>query len=211
MTQSEDALAALKQWFGKFPEYLPNKLFVSGESYGGIYVPYLTWQIYQNNQQAAFKSDALKMNLAGMMVGNGATNWSVDVEPSFPATVRYFNIIPPKMFDDFEANNCHYYFYPGFSSEKQTPKCDILWEKISNLAADLNWYDLYRKVYPSSLLDSSKALKASNRVGKSMIDGKLKTYKKGYTMSEYTPWVKHLKSSSEEVILGDYLSDYMNR
>jgi hypothetical protein len=58
------------------------------------------------------------MNLAGMMVGNGATNWNVDVEPSFPATVRYFNIIPPKMFDDFEANNCHYYFYPGFSSER---------------------------------------------------------------------------------------------
>jgi len=44
-----------------------------------------------------------------------------------------------------------------------------------------------------------------------MIDGKLQTYKKGYTMSEYTPWVKHLKQSSEEVILGDYLSDYMNR
>ena len=37
-----------------------------------------------------------------MMVGNGATNWSVDVEPSFPATVRYFNIIPPKLYDDFE-------------------------------------------------------------------------------------------------------------
>jgi carboxypeptidase C (cathepsin A) len=43
MIQSQDALAALKQWFGKFPEYLPNPLFVSGESYGGIYVPYLTW------------------------------------------------------------------------------------------------------------------------------------------------------------------------
>lgn len=43
MVQSQDALAALKQWFGKFPEYLPNELFVSGESYGGIYVPYLTW------------------------------------------------------------------------------------------------------------------------------------------------------------------------
>ena len=63
MTQSEDAYAALTQWFGKFPEYLPNKLFVSGESYGGIYVPYLTWQIYQNNQQAAFKSGILNINL----------------------------------------------------------------------------------------------------------------------------------------------------
>ena len=94
---------------------MPNKLFVSGESYGGIYVPYLTWQIYQNNQQAAFKSDLLKINLGGMMVGNGATNWSFDVEPSFPATVRYFNIIPPKLYDDFESNNCHFYFYPGYS------------------------------------------------------------------------------------------------
>jgi hypothetical protein len=44
-----------------------------------------------------------------------------------------------------------------------------------------------------------------------MIDGNLKTFRRGYTMSEYTPWVKHLKSSNEEVVLGDYLSSYMNR
>ena len=43
MTQSEDALEALKQWYAKFPEYKANKFFVSGESYGGIYVPYLAW------------------------------------------------------------------------------------------------------------------------------------------------------------------------
>ena len=43
MVQSEDALSALRSWFVKFPEYLPNDLFVSGESYGGIYVPYLAW------------------------------------------------------------------------------------------------------------------------------------------------------------------------
>jgi carboxypeptidase C (cathepsin A) len=49
MTQSEDALAAVKSWYAKFPEYKQNKLFVSGESYAGIYVPFLTWQIYQNN------------------------------------------------------------------------------------------------------------------------------------------------------------------
>ena len=63
MVQSQDALAALKEWFVKFPEYLPNQLFVSGESYGGIYVPYLTWQIYQNNQQAAYKADGVLINL----------------------------------------------------------------------------------------------------------------------------------------------------
>ena len=43
MVQSQDAINALRDWFVKFPEYLPNDLFVSGESYGGIYVPYLAW------------------------------------------------------------------------------------------------------------------------------------------------------------------------
>ena len=43
MVQSQDAITALRDFFVKFPEYLPNGLFVSGESYGGIYVPYLAW------------------------------------------------------------------------------------------------------------------------------------------------------------------------
>mmetsp|Transcript_97755 Transcript_97755/g.134478 ORF Transcript_97755/g.134478 Transcript_97755/m.134478 type:complete len:178 (+) Transcript_97755:23-556(+) len=43
MQQSEDAIIALKSWYEKFPEFKQNELFVSGESYGGIYVPYLSW------------------------------------------------------------------------------------------------------------------------------------------------------------------------
>lgn len=43
MVQSQDAMAALKSWYAKFPEFKTNELFVSGESYGGIYVPYLAW------------------------------------------------------------------------------------------------------------------------------------------------------------------------
>jgi len=102
----------------KFPEYKANKFFVSGESYAGIYVPYLSWQIYQNNLQAEFNPNLYKINLEGFMVGNGATNWSVDVEPSFPATVAYFNIIPLDLLDTFNKNNCHFYFYPGYDTTK---------------------------------------------------------------------------------------------
>ena len=43
MIQSHDAITALKSWFKEYPEFLPNELYVSGESYGGIYVPYLAW------------------------------------------------------------------------------------------------------------------------------------------------------------------------
>jgi carboxypeptidase C (cathepsin A) len=41
--QSEDAIKALLDWFSKFPEYKPNGFYISGESYGGIYVPWMAW------------------------------------------------------------------------------------------------------------------------------------------------------------------------
>jgi len=40
---SVDAFAALEAFFERFPEYLDNDLYISGESYAGIYVPYLSW------------------------------------------------------------------------------------------------------------------------------------------------------------------------
>jgi serine carboxypeptidase-like clade 2 len=47
MSTAEDAFAALEQWYLRFPEYGPegnnNELFIAGESYGGIYAPYLAW------------------------------------------------------------------------------------------------------------------------------------------------------------------------
>lgn len=119
-------------------------------------------------------------------------------------------MIPPSLLTEFEEHDCHYYFYPGYSDHRNSLKCDELWEKINNLGADLNWYDLYRPVYPAAVLDKQKALKA-NRHGSVMIDGQLKTYKKGYTQAEYTPFARVLQASNDPIILGDYMTTYMNR
>jgi len=42
-SQSVDAFKALESFYGMFEEFIPNQLFISGESYAGIYVPYLAW------------------------------------------------------------------------------------------------------------------------------------------------------------------------
>jgi carboxypeptidase C (cathepsin A) len=206
MTQSEDALQALKSWYAKFPEYLPNQLFVSGESYAGIYVPYLTWQIYQNNQQAVFNKDLYKMNLSGMLVGNGCTNWDVDTNPALPETLFNFNIIPKRLLDAMNDNNCKFYGDATYPHPHTTPICLKTWGEIQLLMSKLNIYDLYRHVYPT---DSAVQIPDVDRQGHSWVNGELKTYTRGMKMSEYTPWLKY--TGQADPILGDYFTDYMNR
>jgi len=53
------------------------------------------------------------------------------------------------------------------------------------LASGLNWYDLYRKVYPDGGLLTAGNTDRERTV---IIDGEEKKYKLGFTMKEYTPW-----------------------
>jgi serine carboxypeptidase-like clade 2 len=48
-SDSLDNLEAILGWFEKYPEFKTNELFISGESYGGIYVPWMMYQIDQYN------------------------------------------------------------------------------------------------------------------------------------------------------------------
>jgi hypothetical protein len=41
-----------------------------------------------------------------------------------------------------------------------------------------------------------------------MINGKEKTYRRGYTMKEYTPWAKH--THGNEKVYNDIMTEYVN-
>lgn len=208
--QSQDAMTALNAWFGKFPEYQDHKWFVAGESYGGIYVPWMAWQIYQNNLQFNTTGEGKKINLQGFMVGNGATNWDFDVSPSFPETLYNFNIIPSQLLKQFNDLNCTYYFN-DFRNHSGPSECAPLWEIMDNesnksLTKDLNWYDLYRTdAAPITQKDRSD-------FGETIIGGEKRTYKRGMRMSEYTPWLKTAmkKNAIKDIVKNDLLSDWLN-
>ncbi|KAM3127526.1 hypothetical protein pb186bvf_020358 [Paramecium bursaria] len=61
---AKDNLAALKSFYKKFPEFAKNQLYISGESYAGIYVPHLASLVLKDKS----------INLVGIMVGNGCTS-----------------------------------------------------------------------------------------------------------------------------------------
>jgi len=46
ITSSKDSIKALHAFFKKFPEFVGWDLYISGESYAGIYIPYLALNIH---------------------------------------------------------------------------------------------------------------------------------------------------------------------
>ena len=76
-TTAKDNLQALLSFFEKFPEMKEKDFYISGESYGGIYVPILAYEVIEYNKEV---EEAKKIKLKGILVGNGVTDWKYDTE-----------------------------------------------------------------------------------------------------------------------------------
>ncbi|UJR27757.1 hypothetical protein I4U23_009030 [Adineta vaga] len=63
---ARDLYSMLTQFFQIFPEHIPSPFYVTGESYGGKYVPAIVYKIHIENPQAK-----VKINLKGMAIGDG--------------------------------------------------------------------------------------------------------------------------------------------
>ncbi|KHJ76650.1 serine carboxypeptidase, partial [Oesophagostomum dentatum] len=78
---ANDNAIALKEFFQRFPEYQNRDFYITGESYGGVYVPTLTNLIIKMIQNGTLPN----VKLVGMAVGNGElsvqqqTNSAVDL------------------------------------------------------------------------------------------------------------------------------------
>lgn len=64
---SRDFYSMLIQFFQLFPLYLSSDVYISGESYAGKFVTSIFYKIRQENND----SNKLKVNLKGLMIGNG--------------------------------------------------------------------------------------------------------------------------------------------
>lgn len=63
--------SAVRQFFQLFPELKNNEFYVSGESYGGKYVPALAYTIHLNRESSDVND---RINLKGISMGNGVTD-----------------------------------------------------------------------------------------------------------------------------------------
>ena len=68
---ARDLYSGLTQFFQIYTDYAQNPFFVTGESYGGKYVPSITYKIHVENQNPQVKT---RINLKGMTIGDGLTD-----------------------------------------------------------------------------------------------------------------------------------------
>jgi len=88
----------------KFPEFLVNDLYITGESYAGIYVPYVVDQIHKHNKDPA---STTILNMVGFVVGNGVTNYEFDNQAAYLEIVYWHGLISDKIHYALIDNNCY--------------------------------------------------------------------------------------------------------
>lgn len=146
-TAADDNYLTVKALFDKFPEFKDHDLYISGESYAGVYVPFLAHRIAVDN----VGDNSLK--LKGIIIGNGVTDLEYDSDGLWGAAF-WHGIIDKKLEEKLRDNYCFPHELSIYISptKDKTPLCDSLYEEVIKKMAGINIYDFYRKCwYPEDV------------------------------------------------------------
>jgi cathepsin A (carboxypeptidase C) len=114
---------ALQDFFtNKFPEYAQNDFYITGESYGGVYVPTLSERVYNG-------TDTFFLNFKGFAIGNGYLNVRMN-QKSFYFFLYYHGLAGKSQFDAATAACCE---DPG--EEPDLDNCDYTSDETECVAA----------------------------------------------------------------------------
>jgi hypothetical protein len=140
---ANDNLAALLQFFIAFPALQGRPFYISGESYGGHYIPELAWAIVNYNAGAPANK---QINLNGILVGNGLTDETIDFNSNPPFWFNHALVSPWAYQTAFSAcgNGSLFAACSGYLVSPPCPSaCNDALTVLGNQIGNLNPYDIY--------------------------------------------------------------------
>ncbi|XP_013883121.1 lysosomal protective protein [Austrofundulus limnaeus] len=123
---------ALKEFFRLFPEFSSNELFLTGESYGGIYIPTLAERVMEDPS----------LNLQGVAVGNGMASYELN-DNSLVFFAYYHGLLGSQLWTQLQTfcckdGTCNFY-------NNQNQNCTECLSEVQDIVygSGLNMYNLY--------------------------------------------------------------------
>ncbi|KAH7703224.1 Protein F41C3.5 [Aphelenchoides avenae] len=136
---SAENYRAIKHFLKKFPQFRNHSIFVTGESYAGIYVPTLAERIIDGQKDFFIKLELTVIQIKGIAIGNGLLNDDVNQN----SLVEFFyghGFIDPSEFQALDR-----------CCESDITRCDLKGKCAQQHAqaapkyiGHLNPYDIYR-------------------------------------------------------------------
>ncbi|OWZ24694.1 Serine protease [Phytophthora megakarya] len=162
LSQAQDLQDALQKFFGKFPWLRENDFVVSGESYGGVYVPTTALAILKGN--AATTDQSQKINLKKFVVGNGVNEY---MGLSTTMYAYYHGLLSTDMYQKFRASCPDFREFeksplaaPGIGSDNNPECTSATMDVLSTLVYDrINMYDVYGSCAGSPKEDIQRLVK----------------------------------------------------
>ena len=123
---AENLLIALKDFLNEY-NLKDRDFYISGESYAGIYIPFLVTHILKDTS-----SD--KINVKGIIIGNGVTDFKTDLDKSMVEFGFYRGIISLETYNAFKRNCLHEpdELYPEEEAENDELKMIIIKRNVTS-------------------------------------------------------------------------------
>ncbi|XP_008669340.1 serine carboxypeptidase-like 7 [Zea mays] len=127
-TQAVRQLAIfLRKWLEEHPEFLPNPLYIGGDSYGGMIVPALALQIHTSTELGENPS----FNLKGYVTGNPVTDSQFDTDGVVPF-LHGMGLIPYEFYENARE------MCGGKYSDAASVACAEVTRAIANITSAVN-------------------------------------------------------------------------
>ncbi|WRX09363.1 Peptidase S10 [Theobroma cacao] len=131
-----DTHAFLLKWFQLYSEFLSNPFFIAGESYAGVYVPTLSYEVVKGIDAGAKPV----INFKGYLVGNGVADDEFDGNALVPFA-HGMGLISDDLYEEVK-NECRGNFYNPLSDT-----CESKLQKVDEDIRGLNMYDILEPCY----------------------------------------------------------------
>ncbi|KAL9322735.1 hypothetical protein ACSQ67_010788 [Phaseolus vulgaris] len=155
---SNDLYDFLQAFFKEHPQFTKNDFYITGESYAGHYIPALASRVHQGNKA----KEGIHINLKGFAIGNGLTNpeiqyqaytdYALDRGLIEKADYNSINKLLPSCKQAIEACGTE----GGETCETSLYVCNRIFNRIMNIAGDVNYYDIRKKCVGDLCYDFSE-------------------------------------------------------